>query len=465
MLRRYKVVFCMMVGIAAAAVCLQAEDAPPRATLIPAVKVIAPATPAVPATKVVPAESAADTTEVDPNQIFKNYELEQKKAAESLQKVRDQAPFQQSREIALSSAQERILGFCVLPNDSLVVVSGTPEVYGELPLPAGVQRKETDSRLQWLDPEGKVQNSVTLDFKPKAVNAAKDGSVFVVGQGNVARFDGTGKRIAQAQSPHITEALASREKFETSVMERHDEEVAGLEEQVKQNEEALKELAEKPKDQLSKLEQREMLNAKAMVQAYGQMVQRMKGQTRAQVIEKALTQLKEMHRVAVSPTDVFVVTREATGYGYCIWRMNHDLADSKKIMSGLSGCCGQMDIQIAGDGLAIAENSRHRVVLIDRDGKPLGSFGKTSRTDVTKGFGGCCNPMNTCFSNNGELLTSESNGLVKRYSLAGEFQAVLGVAKVTEGCKNSSIGISAKGDRLYYFDVQKGQILVLTKPS
>jgi sugar lactone lactonase YvrE len=71
--------------------------------------------------------------------------------------------------------------------------------------------------------------------------------------------------------------------------------------------------------------------------------------------------------------------------------------------------------------------------------------------------------MNTCLDNTGCLLTSESNGLVKRYSLDGEMQEVVGVADVEAGCKNSSIGLSADGSSLYYLDIHNGTVVVLEK--
>jgi hypothetical protein len=60
-----------------------------------------------------------------------------------------------------------------------------------------------------------------------------------------------------------------------------------------------------------------------------------------------------------------------------------------RIVDSLAGCCGQMDIQVAGTALVIAENSRHRVRLVDFDGAAVSSFGKTSRDDLTNGFSGC----------------------------------------------------------------------------
>ena len=415
---------------------------------------------------------ADGTPDENTAKLIQQIEKERQEAAKSLQKVRETAPFQQDKAINVAGSGSKILGFCVLKNGTLAVISGAGESYGSslsevtLGLFGGKSNaKNTPSRVQWLDADGKVLQSADLDFKPKAVNSAPDGTIYVVGEGIIARFDAAGKKLAQATSPHIAEFNANREKFTDEVMERHEENVAATKEQVDQLAAALKELEGKPADQLSKQEKASLAQTKAIVGMYQKSYEATKALTREQVVEQALTKLKELHRVAVSDKDLFVVTNEATGYGYCVWRLTHDLKEPKKVVSKLSGCCGQMDVQIAGEGLAIAENSRHRVLLVDRDGKTIRSFGETSRTDVTKGFGGCCNPMNTCLDAAGGLLTSESNGLVKRYNLAGEFQAIMGVAKVTEGCKNSSIGISPKGDRLYYFDVEHGQILVLNKPS
>ncbi|MFM7249984.1 MAG: hypothetical protein ACKO5R_08810 [Planctomycetaceae bacterium] len=132
-------------------------------------------------------------------------------------------------------------------------------------------------------------------------------------------------------------------------------------------------------------------------------------------------------------------------------------------MSDLAGCCGQMDVQAVAGRLVIAENSRHRVRLVGFDGEAEAQFGETSRADVTRGFGGCCNPMNTCAAADGSLLTSESNGLVKRYGVDGIFLGVVGVADVQSGCKNSSIGMSADGATLYYLDVHEGCVVVLDR--
>lgn len=417
---------------------------------------------------VVEVESASETPDEETLKLIKEFEKEQAEASKSLQKQAASAPYQPDKTIALKSGEGQILGFCVLPNGELAAISGAGERYGQSLGEAvinlfGGAAKAATNRVQWLDASGAVLRSADLKFKPKAINAAADGSVVVVGEGKILRFDGEGKQTAEVESPHMQVAISDREKFAQEMMERHAEEVASSQEQVEQLIAAVKEIEAKPEDERSKQEQRQLKQTKQIVGIYEQTLKAKQAQTRDQVVEQALARMKELHRVAVSDKYVYVVANEATGYGFCVWRMTPDFNEPRKIASKLSGCCGQMDIQIAGDGVAIAENSRHRVLMIDAEGKTVTSFGKSNRADITKGFGGCCNPMNTCLDSAGCLLTSESNGLVKKYSLEGEFISIAGVAKVTEGCKNSSIGISPKGDRLYYFDVEKGCILVLAK--
>ncbi|MFO0905335.1 MAG: hypothetical protein U0939_20170 [Pirellulales bacterium] len=413
---------------------------------------------------------ADDPAVATPQAQVDQFAKEQAQATQALQVHRDAAPFQQAGEIRVPSTDGRILGFCVTPSGELAVITGTSQEYGE-GLLATLSRaisggsKSPPSRVQWLDASGKTLRSAELDFLPKAVNVAADGAVFVVGMGKIASFDAQGRKVQQIDSPHLAKAVADPEQFADDVMERHREEVAQIKEQAAQFADALQELEAKDAGKRTESEKLQLQQAQVLQTHFAQQFKLREAMTQDAVVAEAMTRLKEIHRVAISKDHVFVVTNESSGYGFCIWRMNHQLADAKKIVSGLSGCCGQMDVQVMGEQLVIAENSRHRVAMFDFEGKSKLNFGSANRVDVAKGFGGCCNPMNTCCDPSGALLTSESNGLVKRYSPAGEFQAVVGVAAVTEGCKNSSIGIAPDGAQLYYFDVTKGEILVLKKKA
>ncbi len=75
--------------------------------------------------------------------------------------------------------------------------------------------------------------------------------------------------------------------------------------------------------------------------------------------------------VTATKGDVFVSLPVAKGYGYTIYRMNHDLADAKPVVEDVGGCCGQLDIQSDGENLIIAENTAFQVGFYDRDGKRL----------------------------------------------------------------------------------------------
>ena len=132
--------------------------------------------------------------------------------------------------------------------------------------------------------------------------------------------------------------------------------------------------------------------------------------------EIALQQVMRSTGIAVSNQDVFVSLPNTVGYGYSIYRMNHDLEEGKVVKGNVGGCCGQLDIQSDGENLLIAENTSFTVGIYDRDGKKLTSWGKRGRAEPD-GFGSCCNPMNVRCCPNGEILTAESSiGDIKRFS-------------------------------------------------
>ena len=182
------------------------------------------------------------------------------------------------------------------------------------------------------------------------------------------------------------------------------------------------------------------------------------------IVEAALAKTRQVRAVSADRDAAFVVVPEASGYGYAVWRLDGRLENPTKIVSQLVGCCGQMDVQVFGDRLAIAANRKHCVDLVDFTGAAVGSVGQRASgraADATGGFGGCCNPMNTCRAPDGSLLTSESDGTVKRFEADGTFVEVVGKAKVRAGCKNSAIAIEPDGSRLYYLDVEHGTVIIL----
>jgi len=153
-----------------------------------------------------------------------------------------------------------------------------------------------------------------------------------------------------------------------------------------------------------------------------------------------------------------------------IVRFDRDLGSAKKIAEGMHGCCQRLDLTTKDGTLYVAENSRYRVVKMDRDGKSLGSWGKRDRRNI-EGFGSCCNPMNLCFGPGGVLYTSESGlGRVKRYTTDGKFLSLVGEVGVTRftragglaaSCSNIAIAASSDGSRVFVQDVKTNGIRVL----
>lgn len=155
-----------------------------------------------------------------------------------------------------------------------------------------------------------------------------------------------------------------------------------------------------------------------------------------------------------------------------IVRFDRDLNNPKTIAEEMHGCCQRLDI-VARDGiLYVAENARHRVVKLDRDGKILSKWGRRDRKNI-EGFGSCCNPMNLFFNSEGVLYTAESGlGRIKRYSADGRFLGLvgyIGTARFNEAgrlaisCSNIALAVSQDQSRIYVLDFAKNLIRVMVK--
>lgn len=165
--------------------------------------------------------------------------------------------------------------------------------------------------------------------------------------------------------------------------------------------------------------------------------------------------------VACTGDDVFVAARGKKGYS--VYRFDSKLQQRKEILSGLRGCCGQMDIAAQGGALYVAANCNSKVIKYSRDGKILTSFGKRGRNADTC-FGGCCEPKNVCIGPDGNVYTAESfNGSVKHFTPDGKFLGVVAAAKGITGCVRVSLGFSKDGSKLYMLDDRRNAIRVFRR--
>jgi hypothetical protein len=200
-----------------------------------------------------------------------------------------------------------------------------------------------------------------------------------------------------------------------------------------------------------------------ILKSYQQQVEQQKKRKVEDFVQEISGRLQRIHAITVGERDVYIATAMSKGYGYSVWRMGLDFSGAEQIVEGLSGCCGQMDIQARGDELFVAENSRHRVLKYSREGKKLAQFGSRERAGAGGGFGGCCNPMNLCFTSDGSVLTAESEGKVRCFTADGKYEGLCGAAKVSGGCKNVAVGTSKDGKHIFFYDLQGSKIVVMTR--
>ncbi len=412
----------------------------------------------------------------------------------------------ESKRVVLrdAAAGRTLQTFCLGPDGRVFALVAASVDYGA----GDGAAAKAGGEIRVLDPKGVEQAKWSVDFTPQRIAASPDGRVYVGGNGRLACYTAEGKRLSERESPHLAAVLADPEALRRqaeeqrrSMIDSYRENVKQFEEQAKRLEEAARDAAKKEpaKDKSSDKAKdaadgasstkrsssssivgaffaigghgdggepnaaQQLQNLRQAISMYRRVLDMHEKKTVDDVVQEITARLQRIHGIAVSGDDVFVATAVAKGYGYAVWRMSRDFAEPRQIVNGLSGCCGQIDIQAKGAELFVAENSRHRVVRFDRDGKQLAAWGKRDREGAGAGFGGCCNPMNLCFTADGGVVTAESEGRVKCFRGDGTFDRVLADAKVGGGCKNVAVAISPDGKQVYFYDQQGSQIIILDR--
>lgn len=359
--------------------------------------------------------------------------------------------------------------FCVLPDNR--IVAGCAGGKGE---------------LRVFDEAGEFVETWSAPFEPEAIYARADGKIFLAGEGQLARLSPMGELELQQSAPHVESMSGNLEKVRKDVIEQQKQRAEMFVQQSEQYDKLIdqattqvddlkKQIADLGDDaddagQKQRLEQ-QLAVQEQMKQQYGdvkkqwdEMVaqQKPKELTDAEIdklVEQSVNAKRQASSISATDDQVFVATRAVVGYGFAVWKTDGDFAGGEQIISGLSGCCGQMDVKANDDGLFVAENSKHRVCRYDQDGKVICNWGRGARSGI-EGFGSCCNPMNVAFGPEGAIYTAEDNtGRIKRYSPDGELLGLVGSVDLVPGCKNCSIAVSDDGDRVFMLDITRGHIV------
>jgi hypothetical protein len=283
--------------------------------------------------------------------------------------------------------------------------------------------KDTGSKnasgIRIYSPKGELLKTLPLEIKPGAICVAKDGSIFVAGDGRLLKLDAAGKVLASAESPVAKETVTISKETEEMVQQM-----------VKQTKRPVKEELARMK---TSLEQR-----------------------RADVTG-----------LTVTDQDVFMAVPAPSDFSFRVYRFDHELRNPKLVVEKLRGCCGQMDIQSHDGKLWIPHNARHSVETRDRDGKELSKFGSAGRVKATD-FGGCCEPKNLRVLANGDILAAESGPptCIKRFSASGKFKEVVAVANNGRGdCVRVTVEVSPDGRRYYMLDTTRDAIRIFAGKS
>jgi hypothetical protein len=325
--------------------------------------------------------------------------------------------------------------------------------------PAGQTTKAAASEIRVLDSDGKELSKWTLSFRGDAIGAAPDGSIYAAGDGHIARFSAAGKLLGETDLPHLAAAL----KDKASVRAQAEEQLKAQAESLANSQQVIaaqvKRLEEKG-DSATDLEKKQLESYRNYLKTFTERAKVTPAQIDA-MVKSLSSRVRIINAIAPTENEVYIACGEMKGYGYAIWRMDADLKDAKQVLSGVAGCCGQMDVQADSSGFYLAENTKKRVAHYDREGKELNAFGVSGRESNGASFGGCCNPMNCRICSTGDILTAESEGIVKRFNAKGEFVSLVGYAKLTGGCKNVAVAASPKGDRVYFCDLPGSRVIIL----
>lgn len=316
--------------------------------------------------------------------------------------------------------------------------------------------------VQVYSPEGELLRATETAFRPTAVNVSPDGIIFAAGDGKIAKIGADGKILQTADSPHIGDIESFKQRIVEAAKKQAEENVARYRQQVVTIEERIKALKDKPEAERTEIETKRLATYEQQKGLYENQLKVMENSNVSPTASDAAVARKlGITALAVTSKDVFVCAVSVEGTGYEVWRSTHEFSEPVRVVTKMGGCCGQCDIQATENHLVLAENTKFKVALLDRDGKRVFDFGKGDRKAVD-GFGSCCNPMNVRCCDNGDILTAESSiGTIKRFNDKGELVGVVGKARIGGGCKHVALGYDSKRDRYYMMNVDRDHICVM----
>jgi len=114
------------------------------------------------------------------------------------------------------------------------------------------------AELHILGPDGAEIRKWNLDFAGQSIGVGPDGSIYVGGDGHVAKFDSTGKLIVKLQIPHIAEVLKDNAKIREMAEAQMKSQVESYEGMAKSFTDQIKILRDKAESRLTDEEKKKL---------------------------------------------------------------------------------------------------------------------------------------------------------------------------------------------------------------
>lgn len=345
----------------------------------------------------------------------------------------------------------------------LAGVGGTSSEYVYEDGKAKMKKTESPAMIQVYSHEQKLIREMPISVTPTAVNVDKSGNIYVGGDGKVLKLSPKGETLVAAASPALMDPDELKKQIRERLEKQFEEMVGSTKKQIEALEKKVAKIEETAEEDRTKRQKTQLKSFKSTLKMLNENNESLAEYYKPteENVEQAVKQSNEIRSIAVNENHVYVTCASPGTFGYEIWRMNRQLAESHKVIDEANGCCGQLDIQAADDHLFIADNTKFRVAKYDKDGKLVDEFGKRT-TGEQSGFGSCCNPMNIRCCDNGEVLTAESSiGHIKRFDSKGNLVGYVGRAKIGGGCKHVAMGHDSQHDIYYMMYQDEGAICVL----
>jgi hypothetical protein len=348
--------------------------------------------------------------------------------------------------------------FLLNPEGDIVTAISPRAIYSS----GGVSKPAPGTPAGWIQvysPDKQLKQEIELPFAPAALALTKDGHYLVAGGGQLCKCTLEGKIVAQTDLLKLLNIDEGKLREEVIEQYKKDQETyaASRNSQIKSIKDQIARLEEKPASGLTARDKSRLQSLNSMLRSLD---------SANTLTESRIGQLMQyrMRTPSISPAGNDIMVTLARNRGYEIWRTGPQFESPRRVLGDMRGCCGQMDMTVAGDRILTAENTKFRVGIYDLEGKSISGFGERFKDD-NHGFGSCCNPMNVLCCANGDILTAESSiGHIKRFNDKGELQAVIGRARIGGGCKHVALGFDAARDR-YYVQYQDMNHICIMLPN